>query len=219
MLRVFPPSLVGTVGGRSLRITELCKSNLHWSNSMLGEGPQWALNLPFVFNIPVKLSREWEVRERKDLVTARCNVFSRRWCCQSWNILRCPYDCQQCWGFRLYESFIVQTSKVGFFSLSSTILSFLTLKCNSLLLLIEQCSYLHVSLWHNQWNNLNISYTDFTFFREAIEPFVLWFYIWGILFSGIVLPHRVDGNCCCQRQPYSSSWFFESISALFQLFF
>lgn len=107
----------------------------------------------------------------------------------------------------------------GFFSLSSTILSCLTLKCNSLLLLIEQCSYLHVSLWHNQWNNLNISYTDFTFFREAIEPFVLWFYIWGILFSGIVLPHRVDGNCCCQRQPYSSSWFFESISALFQLFF
>lgn len=58
MLRVFPLSLVGTVGGRNLRITDLYKSSLHWSNNVLGEGPQWALNLPFVFSIPIKLSRE-----------------------------------------------------------------------------------------------------------------------------------------------------------------
>lgn len=45
MLRVFPLSLVGSVGGRNLRITDLYKSSLHWSNNMLGEGPQWALNL------------------------------------------------------------------------------------------------------------------------------------------------------------------------------
>lgn len=48
----------------------------------------------------------------------------------------------------------------------------------------------------------------FYFFREAIEPFALSFYIWGILlFGGIVLPHRVGGSCCCQRQPCSPSWF------------
>lgn len=60
----------------------------------------------------------------------------------------------------------------------------------------------------------------FNFFREAIEPFVLSFYIWGILlFGGIVLPHRVGGSCCCQRQPCSPSWVFESISGLFRFFF
>lgn len=58
MLRVFPLSLVGAVGGRKLRIIDLWKSSLHWSNSVQGEGPQWALNLPFVFNVPIKLSRE-----------------------------------------------------------------------------------------------------------------------------------------------------------------
>lgn len=53
-----------------------------------------------------------------------------------------------------------------FFSLSSIILSFLTLKCNLLLFLIELCSYLHVSLWHNQWNNFNISFTLILLFLE-----------------------------------------------------
>lgn len=57
-LRVFPLSLVGTVGGRNLRITDLYKPSQHWYNNMLGEGTQWGLNLPFVFNIPIKLSRE-----------------------------------------------------------------------------------------------------------------------------------------------------------------
>lgn len=82
------------------------------------------------------------------------------------SVIRHPHECYHCWGFRLYESFIAQTNKVGFFPLSSTILSFLTLKCNLLLFLIELCSYLYVSLWHNQWNNFNISFTLILLFLE-----------------------------------------------------
>lgn len=82
------------------------------------------------------------------------------------SVMRHPHECYHCWGFRLYESFIAQTNKVGFFPLSSTILSFLTLKCNLLLFLIELCSYLYVSLWHNQWNNFNISFTLILLFLE-----------------------------------------------------
>lgn len=58
MLRVFPLSLVGNVGGRNLRIPDLYKPSQHWKNNILSEGTQWGLKLPFVFSIPIKLSRE-----------------------------------------------------------------------------------------------------------------------------------------------------------------
>lgn len=57
------------------------------------------------------------------------------------------------------------------------------------------------------------------FFREAIEPFVLWFYIWGVLFSGIVLPHRVLEIAAVKGSLVPLPDFFESISALVLLFF
>lgn len=135
----------------------------------------------------------------------------------SWNVLM-TVNSAGALGFM--NLLLFKQVRWGFFSLSSTILSFPTLKCNLLLVFIEQCSYLNVSLWHNQWNNFNISYTDFTFFLE--RPLSL------------LSCDSTFGVYCLVALFYLTEWmeiaavkgslvplpdFFESISALFLFFF
>lgn len=69
----------------------------------------------------------------------------------------------------LYASWIFHCSNKyggGFFHCPQQFFSFPTLKCNLLLILIELCSYLHVSLWQNHWNNFNIFFTLILLFLE-----------------------------------------------------
>lgn len=73
----------------------------------------------------------------------------------------------------------------------------------------------YLSLWRDGWSNLDVPLTLIVL-GAAFEPRVPWHYVWGVFLfeklwtwitDGVVLPHRMGGSCCCQRQPSFSSWF------------
>lgn len=74
MLRVFPLSLVGNVGGRNLRIPDLYKPSQHWKNNILSEGTQWGLKLQHSH----KAEQRMRSQGKEGFGHSQVNVFLRR---------------------------------------------------------------------------------------------------------------------------------------------